>query len=1132
MAFQRGDRSTLNVAPRAAVVYGLPLAAVVAATAARWLFDPILGDHLPFVTFFVAVAVGAWAGGLRPALLATALGFVLSLYFFVPPRFSFAIANGPHLFGLLMFFMVSLAFAGFGEALHISRRSAHRQREQLHTTLASIGDAVIATDIEGRVTNLNAVAESLTGWSNADAVGQPLERVFRIVHEETRQPVENPATKALRAGVIVGLANHTILIAKDGTERPIDDSAAPIRDAEGNVRGVVLVFRDVTQRRETELALRTSEARKTAMFQSALDCIISIDHKGKVIEWNAAAETTVGYRREDVLGRELAGLIIPPAQRERHREGLERYLITGHGPVLNQRLELTAIRSDGKEFPVELAVTRIPGEGPPTFTAYVRDITERKQNENMVERAREYAEATLRTSPVPLLVLESDLRVVTANDAFYQRFQVKPEETEGRLVYELGNHQWDIPKLRDLLEGILSHQTWFEQFEVDHEFESIGRRTMLLNARRMEVEEGGAERIILVIEDITQRREAELANAFRASIVDSSDDAIVTKSLDGLITSWNAGAERLFGYTAAEAVGRPITMLIPPDRQDEEPKIIEQLGRGEPVHHFETQRVRKDGTLVDISLTVSPVKDSDGRVIGASKVARDITASKRVEDALRQSEERFRMLADNMAQLAWTCDVLGNVTWYNRRWLEYTGMSFEEMKGWDWSKVQHPDHLERVVERVKHSAETGEEWRDTFPLRGRDGRYRWFLSRAVPIRDTAGSIVCWFGTNTDVTEQLEAEEALREADRRKSEFLAMLAHELRNPLAPITNALQVLRMTGGDGEAAETATGIMERQVSQMVRLIDDLLDVSRISRGKVELKKGDVELASVVNQSVEAARPLYESMKHELTVTLPEEPIYLNADPARLAQIVGNLLNNAAKYTERGGRVWLTVERQGGEAVIAVKDSGIGISAEQLPHIFEMFTQVDTSLERTQSGLGIGLTLVKRLVELHAGAIEVRSDGLGQGSEFIVRLPTLKEAPQMQPPPSVREPKTPAGRRILIVDDNQAAAQMLATLLRLKGNQTHTVFDGLAAVEAAEANQPELMLLDIGLPKLNGYEACRRIREQPWGKDIVVVALTGWGQEEDRQKSQEAGFDGHLVKPVDFSALEKLLNELQPVAM
>ena len=503
--------------------------------------------------------------------------------------------------------------------------------------------------------------------------------------------------------------------------------------------------------------------------------------------------------------------------------------------------------------------------------------------------------------------------------------------------------------------------------------------------------------------DITDRKQREIANAFLAAIVRSSDDAIISKDLNGVITSWNDGAQKMFGYTAQEAIGQPVTMLIPRDRIDEEPSILERLRRGERIDHYETVRRGKNGNLLNISLTVSPVTDAQGQIIGASKVARDITQRKR------------------------------------------------------------------------------------------------------------------------------AERELQEADRRKSEFLAMLSHELRNPLAPMRNAVEILRQLDVKEPQMKWVTELMHRQLGHMSRLIDDLLDVSRISRGKLELHREIVDVAAAVSQSVEAVRPMFECMEHQLTMTQQPQPIYLNADPIRLAQVVGNLLNNACKFTDRGGHIRLSIQTEDGQAVIRVQDTGIGIAAEQLPRIFEMFTQADTSLERSRDGLGIGLMLVKNLVEMHGGTVEAHSTGLGQGSEFVVRLPVVSE------PPSKTQPQEPSGtkqatttqktqRRILVVDDNRDSAGTLRMMCELSGHQVHTAYDGLDAVEAAAKFQPDVILLDIGLPGLNGYEAARRIRCQPRDKDLMMVALTGWGQKEDRDRSKEAGFDAHLVKPVDFDALKKLL--------
>jgi signal transduction histidine kinase/CheY-like chemotaxis protein len=377
-----------------------------------------------------------------------------------------------------------------------------------------------------------------------------------------------------------------------------------------------------------------------------------------------------------------------------------------------------------------------------------------------------------------------------------------------------------------------------------------------------------------------------------------------------------------------------------------------------------------------------------------------------------------------------------------------------------------------------------------------------------------------------VLQHKRTEAAFQELDRRKDEFLAILAHELRNPLAPLSNSLEVLRLAENSPELMGQTRGVMERQVRQMVRLVDDLMDVSRMTRGKIELRRQRTELAAVLECVVEAARPVLEALGHELTVTLPPEPVFLDADLSRLAQVFSNLLNNAAKYTERAGHIRLTAERQESEVVVKVRDDGIGISGDVLPRIFDIFTQGDRSLERAQGGLGIGLSIVRGVVELHGGSVVAHSAGPGQGSEFTVRLPVLL-APtgEIQAAEGDGEPAAvPPHRRILVADDNADSAESLALLLTLRGSEVRIAHDGWEAVEAAAAFRPDIVLLDIGMPRLNGYEAARRIREQGRGERVVLIALTGWGQDEDRQRSTDAGFDFHLVKPVDFAALEQLL--------
>jgi PAS domain S-box-containing protein len=863
--------------------YALSLAALVAGVLLRWLLDPVMGDTLPLVTLFGAVAAAVWFSEYRAAIVVALAGYVACNYLFIEPRGVLGLAELDNQVGLAAYVFTCALIIGFGERLRRARASAAQRGELLRVTLRSIGDAVITTDVEGRITYLNQVAEAATGWSLADASNRPLETVFRIINETTRQPVDNPASRALAAGVVVGLANHALLIRKDGAEIPIDDSAAPIRDERGVVSGCVLTFRDVTTHRRAT----------------------------------------------------------------RDKEG------------------------------------------------------------------------------------------------------------------------------------------------------------QLLAARML------------------------------ASIVESSEVGIIRKSLQGMIQSWNAAAERLFGYSAAEAVGRHISLVIPPERLAEEDEIIKSLEAGRRMEHFETERLRADGTRIWVSLTVSPVKDDEGNVIGASKMVRDIT-DRKVAEAERQ---KFAALVESSTDFIGICDLNAVPIFVNRAGLELVGLdSVEAARSMTVWEFFFPEDRERIRRELfpavleKGHAEIEVRFRNF-----KTGAARWMVYKILTLTDGEGRPVAIGSVSQDITDRRRLEDTLRglaadlsDADRRKDEFLATLAHELRSPLAPLSNVLEVWKRSD-DPAMLDGARATMERQLGQMVRLVDDLLDLNRITHNRLELRRGRVEISDVIQQAVEVCRLLADSLGHELRVQVPSEPTWLEADSARLAQVLGNLLNNACKYTDPGGKISVTAQRQDGEVAIVVKDSGVGISPEKLDTIFDMFMQVDQSSDRAQGGLGIGLTLVKRLVEMHGGTVEAKSEGRGRGSEFIVRLPTLPALHAAALPAAAVSAGAPAprGRRILIVDDNTDSAISLAMLLQLEGNETFTAHDGLEAIAAAEKHCPDVLLLDIGLPKLNGHDVCRHVREQAWGKDIVLIALTGWGQDEDRRKSREAGFDGHLVKPVDHDALSELLRSV-----
>jgi PAS domain S-box-containing protein len=631
----------------------------------------------------------------------------------------------------------------------------------------------------------------------------------------------------------------------------------------------------------------------------------------------------------------------------------------------------------------------------------------------------------------------------------------------------------------------------------------------------------------------TRNHLAELTRAFEArsrlaAIVDSSDDAIISKSLDGRIQTWNAGAERLFGYQATEVVGRPITILIPADRQHEEPVLLARLRRGERIDHFETVRVTKDGRHLNISLSVSPIQNAQGQIVGAAKVARDITEQKRAEAALRSSEQHLELLSNTVPALISyvgpdrcyrSCNA-AYTTWFDLPHEQIVGRPMREVVGEAAWTIIGP-HVESAFagRAVEYEAEAHYQ----------RGGTRWIHASYKPHLDIDGQVLGVIILVTDITARKQIEQALLDTDRRKDEFLAMLAHELRNPLAPIRNSLNILRMMSQSDPTVEQVGQMMERQVNHMVRLVDDLLEVSRITRGKIELRLELMEVAGVVRTAIETSQPLITAAGHQLAVSIPAEPLTVNADPVRLAQIISNLLNNSAKYTEAGGQIWLAVRREDDRVAISVRDSGIGITPEMLPHVFQLFTQVDRNANRAQGGLGIGLALVKSLTELHGGEVHAHSAGLGRGSEFVIRLPLASEQAGSDPPRVEDRPRSEsAARRILVVDDNRDAAMSMSMLLKLLGSDVRVAFDGEDALRAMFEYKPAIVLLDIGMPGMDGYQVARRIREQSEFDDVTLIALTGWGQEDDRRRSRSAGFDHHLTKPADIDALETLLLSLQ----
>jgi PAS domain S-box-containing protein len=505
----------------------------------------------------------------------------------------------------------------------------------------------------------------------------------------------------------------------------------------------------------------------------------------------------------------------------------------------------------------------------------------------------------------------------------------------------------------------------------------------------------------------------------------------------------------------------------------------------------------------------------------AQSLEAEIAHRQEVEKALSKRERELTDFFENATEGLHRVGPDGTILWANKAECSLLGYAPEEYVGRSITDFHaDADVITEILQRLRQG-----DILENFParLRCKSGVIKHVLINSnACIED--GEFLYTRCFTRDVTQQREAEIALREADRRKDEFLATLAHELRNPLAPIKNSLELLKNRGLGEELVESARSIMERQVQQMTRLVDDLLDVSRITRDQIELRRERVELATIIKNAIEISRPLIDSAGHQLTIVLPTPPIFVIADPTRMAQVFSNLLNNSAKYTEPGGQIQIEVKQLGREVVATVRDNGIGIACDELAFVFDMFRQVDRSLERSQGGLGIGLTLVRQLVELHGGTVNAQSDGPGKGSEFVVRLPiAAPDVGRAIDPQSPTQTK-PSKRRILVVDDNKDSGDTLCILLRARGNEVRTARDGLEAIVEMSRFLPEIILMDVAMPRMNGYDATRRIRQLPEGRDVFIVALTGWGQVDDVQRSAEAGCSAHLVKPIDFAALERLL--------
>jgi PAS domain S-box-containing protein len=600
-------------------------------------------------------------------------------------------------------------------------------------------------------------------------------------------------------------------------------------------------------------------------------------------------------------------------------------------------------------------------------------------------------------------------------------------------------------------------------------------------------------------------------------------------SSDGRWVNVNDRLCEITGYTREELLQTTFAEITHPEDFRADWEQAHRLIAGQiDSYAVEKRYLRKDGSAVPVMLTVSLVRNADGSPRYFFSVIDDLSARHRATEALRESEERFRNMADDAPVVVWVTDPDGASSYLSRSWYEFTGQAPGFALGFGWRDAVHPDDREASSATFLAANERREAFQLEYRVRRADGEFAWVIDSARPRSCADGKFLGYIGSVIDITERKQMEQALRDADRRKDEFIAILAHELRNPLAAIRMAMGVIRRADGDMTRAVGMAEIIERQSAQLSRLVDELMDTSRVSRGIVEMQKAPVDLAAIMAHAAEGIRSECHAKNLEFSVSLPEQPLMIEADAVRISQVLNNLVCNACKYTDHG-KVTLEAERLGDEALVRVVDTGLGIPQDQLPHIFDMFAQVGGQ-GRSRGGLGIGLALARSIVHLHDGRIEVRSEP-GKGSEFIIRLPLADKVMPVAASEHGEAAHEPGSRqlrrrRILVVDDNLDVLEAVATMLRMSGHEVITADNGVAGFEAAVHHPPEIALLDIGMPGMDGYELARRIRAEAWGRGICLVVMTGWGQEKDKQRATAAGFDAHLTKPVEPETLEAVLQQ------
>ena len=1012
------------------------------------------------------------------------------------------------------------------------------ESKRLHgESLAQVGDAVIAVNLEQCVTYLNAAAERLYRISAGDVLGRQLSQIFSR-HWPSAES-EDAAWVALREhGDWRGELTHRT---HDGRELQVEAWLTRFRDADGADAGVVTAIRDITERKQAQTKL----AEATRRFEFALRIApLTLFQQDSDLRYTWIYNPALGYNSELVIGKR-DGDLLERAQDAANTEAMKREVMrTG----VSERRDML-IHAQGVDRFYDLLVEPLMDQlGSITgVTCAAIEITERKRSTVELQRVGELLDTLLRTAPIGLCFLDRDLRYLRINERLAEINGVSSAAHLGRHISEVvPNIQGTV---RDVTDRILATGQAVLNREFSGETPAAPGVTRFWNESWYPVRDGAGEILGFgaVVEEITARKQAEDAlresHQFTRRVLDNNLAAFVgVTTPDGTVTYANRAPLEAAGIPASEVLGKKFWdchwWSYSPEIQAQLRQACERAASGEVVRYDVPVRMAGD-TLMWIDFQVAPLRDAEGLITHLIPSAMDIAVRRAAVENLRASEERTRLATEATAVGIWERNIHTHTLRWDAQMFHLYGLSptadgFVQYS--DWSGAVLPEDLPENERILQDTARRGGQSRREFRIRRYDDGALRHIESVETVRANARGEIEWLvGTNLDVTERKTAEIQLRQlaanlsdADRRKDEFLATLAHELRNPLAPIRIGLNVLQRSQDLAQIVRTQA-MMSRQLGHMVKLIDDLMDVSRINSGKVILRHERVSLRAVVENAVEASGSLMEAAQHVLHIDLPGEPIWLDVDATRICQVFSNLLSNAAKYSPDQSSISLSGRQEGQDVVVCVVDPGVGIPADMLDHVFEMFAQVNRTLDRAQGGLGIGLALAKRLVEMHGGTVAATSAGTDQGSTFTVRLPAavlIHDVAASFSPDGFKAARHDQ-LSVLIVDDNPDAAESLAALFQLLGHETAVANSGPVGLELASRATPDVVFLDLSMPGMSGYEVARRLRPMPGFAATTLVALSGWGSDEDRRKSKEAGFDRHFVKPADYEEIEALLDQL-----